>query len=84
VTDEERTREMLVQMATTLDRIFNGESSGLDRPNGFVLLAFPFDQPEGARTNYVSNVGHDGVLAALKEVVARLEGMVQETGATRR
>jgi predicted component of type VI protein secretion system len=80
---EEHTRDLMVQVATRLDRIFNGESSGLDRPTGFVLLVFPFDKPEGARTNYVSNAERDSMLVALKEIVARFEGRVQETGTTR-
>lgn len=38
------------------------------------LLISPFNAPEGARTNYVSNANRADMLVALKEIVARFEG----------
>ncbi len=38
------------------------------------LLISPFNAPEGARTNYVSNANRADMLTAMKEIVARFEG----------
>ena len=69
---------MLMQaLAGQLDVTFNGSGP---RKNGFVLLVFPFDGPEGARVNYVSNADRLGVLSTLKEVIARFEGQPLQKG----
>lgn len=72
--------ESLKALASGIDRILNGEARGPDRANGFVLLAFPFGSQDGRRVNYISNAERADMLAALKEIVARFEGRVQETG----
>lgn len=68
------TDHLLQSVAGALDAVFNGGDRGADRRNGFVLMVFPFDAPEGARVNYVGNADRESVRAALKEVVARFEG----------
>lgn len=72
------TTKMLQAIAGGLDSILNGE----ERPkkNGFVLLVFPFDGPENARTNYVSNAKREDIVVALKEIVARFEGQPELRG----
>ena len=74
------TIEHMQEIARGLDKILNGEAKGEDRTNGFVLLAFPFDGPEGQRVNYVSNAERDDIVAALKEIVARFEGQAFVSG----
>jgi len=41
---------------------------------------FPFDTPEGARTNYISNADRRDIVVALKEIVARFEGQPELKG----
>jgi hypothetical protein len=64
-------------VARKVDKELNG-ITGSNRI-GFVVLAFPFDAPEGARTNYISNADRASMLIALKEIVARFEGRAQDT-----
>lgn len=73
------TAEFMRRTAKALDRLLNGEAVGDDRPNGFVLLVFPFGVDDGRRINYVSNAARAEMLTALKEIVARFEGRVIET-----
>ena len=47
---------------------------------GVVLLIMDPGSEEGRRTNYVSNCDRADMLAALKEIIARFEGRVQEGG----
>ena len=68
------------EIAAGLDKILNGEAKGSDKANGFVLLTFPFDGPEGARVNYISNAERADMLVALKEIVSRFEGQAFVTG----
>lgn len=72
------TKDMMQAIAKGLDDILNGEAR--PRKNGFVVLVFPFDQHEGARTNYVSNCDRSDIVAALKEVTARFEGQPHQSG----
>ena len=72
------TKNMMQSMASALDDVLN--EKGKPKQNGFVLLVFPFDGPEGQRTNYVSNGQRQDVVAALKEVIARFEGQPQQSG----
>lgn len=72
------TKSMMQSMASALDDVLN--EKGKPKKNGFVLLVFPFDGPEGQRTNYVSNGQRQDVVVALKEVIARFEGQPQQTG----
>lgn len=72
------TQNMMQSMASALEDVLN--EKGKPKKNGFVLLVFPFDGPEGQRTNYVSNGQRQDVVVALKEVIARFEGQPQQTG----
>jgi hypothetical protein len=76
MTDE--TTAIMQTMAKTLDSFLNGKVE--PKRVGFVLLVFPFDGPEGARTNYVSNGERESTLIALREIVARMSGQHQEGG----
>jgi hypothetical protein len=66
----DRTKDIMLSIAGKVDEALN---TGAKRC-GFVVLVFPFDQPEGQRTNYVSNCDRKDMLTALKEVTARFEG----------
>ena len=67
-------------IAGSLDKVFNGDKRGKDRTTGFVLLVFPFDAAEGARTNYISNADRRDIIVSLKEIVARFEGQPEIKG----
>ena len=67
-------RAQMNTLAGSLDKAFNGDKRGKDRSTGFVLLMFPFDAAEGARTNYISNADRRDIVVAMKEIVARFEG----------
>lgn len=71
----DQTKDIMRAIALAVDKTINLESKRC----GFVILVFPFDQPEGARTNYVSNCDRKDMLTALKEVTARFEGRVITT-----
>lgn len=75
---EKRFRAQMNVLAQTLDEFLNGDATGADRKNGFVLLVFPFGH-EG-RANYISNAKREDVLVLLKEQVARFEGQADVTG----
>ena len=72
------TKTVMQSMAQAIDDILN--ERGKPKKNGFVLLVFPLDMPEGNRTNYISNSQRGDVVAALKEVVARFEGQAEQKG----
>lgn len=74
------TKEFMQGLALGLDTILNGDEAQSPTKMGFVLLTFPFDQVDGARTNYVSNCDRRDIIAALKEVTARFEGSPHQTG----
>ena len=69
---------ILQALAAGIDSALNGKQ----RPgqNGFVLLVFPFDGPDNARVNYVSNAKREDIVVALKEIVARFEGQPDTRG----
>lgn len=72
------THAIMQTMASTIDGFLNGKR--LPKRIGFAILVFPFDSPQGTRTNFVSNADRDDMIAALKEVAARFEGRMQESG----
>jgi hypothetical protein len=72
------TKHFMQALASGIDEILNGNV--LPKKNGFVVLVFPFDQVDGARTNYVSNCDRKDIIAALKEVTARFEGQPHQSG----
>jgi len=72
------TTELMQQLAKAIDLCLNGQET--PKRNGFCLFIFPFDGPEGAHTNYVSNTKRDDVKSAMKEVLARWEGQPHVSG----
>ncbi len=68
-------------IAQALDKVFNGDKRGRERPTGFVLMAFAeFDRGD-ARCNFISN-GADrrDVVVLMKEMIARFEGQPEVSG----
>lgn len=72
------TEEIMRAMAKAMDQALNGSNG--KKENGFVILIFPFDGPEGARVNYVSNADRRDIVAPLKEITARFEGQPLNPG----
>lgn len=72
------TEEIMRGMAKAMDQALNGSNG--KKENGFVILIFPFDGPDGARVNYVSNADRRDIVAALKEITARFEGQPHTRG----
>lgn len=72
--------EMMNALARGIDEILNGNAKGQDRPNGFVLLVFPFEGHEG-RCNYISN-GADrrDIVTLMREQIKRFEGQPEMKG----
>lgn len=78
---QEQYVEDMNAIARTLDEAFNGMLRGSHRKTGFVLLVFPFGNPERNRMNYISNGADRGdIVVALKELIANFEGRMQPTG----
>jgi len=77
------TQQNLTMLAKTLDLVLNGPVENIEQKmNGFVLLIFPFGQPEGEqRANYISNADREDIIAMMKEFIARSEGRMVESGA---
>lgn len=70
--------EMMNRLAGLLDHSVNPNMDAGQRPNGFVLMVFPFnrmgdDGPAPGRMNYISNANRDEVIAALEDQVQRLK-----------
>ena len=81
---EPKYHELMNQLARGIDEILNGNAKGKDRPNGFVLLVFPFEDghaPKDGRCNFISN-GADrrDVVTLMKEMIARFEGQPEMKG----
>lgn len=77
-------RKLMNDLAKQLDTTFNGDATGLDRKNGFMLLVFPFDEVSGkGRSNYISNASRADMIVMLKELVRRFEGQPEIKGGTR-
>jgi hypothetical protein len=77
--------EMMNKIAKGLDKIFNGDKKGNDRPTGFVLLVFPFDQeghaPKDGRCNFISNgADRKDLVVLFKEMISRFEGQPEMKG----
>lgn len=70
-------RSQMGALDNVLDMMFN---PNLKKEVGFVLLVFPFGEVEG-NCNYISNAEtKSGIANMLKEMAARLEGRVTESG----
>jgi len=75
--------EYLRNVASGLDTIFNGKKRGKDRPTGFVLLVYPFNEFEKGdnRCNYISNgADRKDIVVLFKELIRRFEGAPDVTG----
>lgn len=70
--------ETMRAIAEALDDVLNGARR--PKANGFVVLVFPLNGPEGARTNYVSNCDRKDIVVAMKEAIARFEGQPFQSG----
>lgn len=72
-------KELMNTLAGALDEIFNGKNvKSEDKKNGFALLVFPFTGKgtgTDERINYISNAQRPDMLTAMKEFIARSEGM---------
>jgi len=67
---EAKNRDIMVRTAKILDQMFE--------PYGFCLLVFPMEGGDG-RMNYISNAERATMLIAMKEFIARNEGLVPGT-----
>ncbi|MCH7938014.1 MAG: hypothetical protein IH994_13145 [Proteobacteria bacterium] len=77
---EKGQRQMMNDVARSLDKFFNGDKKWSDRKTGFVLLVFPFEGREG-RCNYISNgADRKDIVTMMKEQIARFEGQPELTG----
>jgi hypothetical protein len=72
-----KTNELMQTIAKSLDEILNKPG---EKKNGFVLFLFPFDGPEGARCNYVSNADRKDIIILMREMLARFEGQPELKG----
>ena len=78
---EDRYREMMNDVARSLDEVFNAGLRGGSRTTGFVLMVFPYGEAEGARCNYISNgADRQDVVTLMKEIIARFEGQPEMEG----
>lgn len=69
--------EVMSALAHVIDEILNGEET--PKPNGFLLMVFPFEGFDG-RCNYISNADRRDVVVLLKEQLARFEGQPEVRG----
>jgi hypothetical protein len=75
--------EKMNVIAGALDKMFNGEAKGADRPTGFVLMVFPFAEFDAGdtRCNYISNgANRADVVTLMREMIARFEGQPEQKG----
>lgn len=65
---EGKHRKLMNRVARALDKRFKGY--------GFALFVFDFDRTDGGgRVNYISNGRREDMIVAVKEWIARAEGM---------
>lgn len=77
---EDKHREFMRALAQGIDKLLNGDKTGKDRENAFVLMIFPFGDFDG-RCNYISNgVSRKDMVVLLKEQAARFEGQPEIEG----
>ena len=70
--------DVMQLLARQVDTVLN-QPKGV-KVNGFVILVFPFEGKPGSQVNYVSNTDRKTMIVAMKEIIARFESRVQETG----
>lgn len=79
---EARYIESMQRLAAQLDHAYNPQlKEGAKRTVGFALLVFDMNEaqaPDHSRMNYISNARRPDMLSALKELVANLEGRMQD------
>lgn len=71
--------EIMNALAQGLDDALNGDAHGDDRKVGFVLLTYNIGDLGKDRLNHVNYVGNGDrkdVYAALKELIARWDGVI--------
>jgi hypothetical protein len=69
--------EKMTAVARAVDEFLNGDVQ--PKPNGFILMVFPFEGHEG-RCNYMSNADRADVVTMLKHQIKRFEGQPDVTG----
>jgi hypothetical protein len=74
---EPKLHEMMNALARGLDDVLNADTR--PKPNGFVLMVFPFEGFEG-RANYISNANRKDIIVLLKEQLARFQGQPDMKG----
>ncbi len=73
--------ETMNNLAEAIDELFNGKNSSLNKEVGFALLVWKFGGEEGRRCNYIANTkDRAGIIAMMKEVIARWEGQPEISG----
>lgn len=70
--------QLMNELGRGIDDVLNLNSAA-GKVNGFVLMAFPFENHNG-RCNYVSNATRETVIVMLKEQLARFEGRMGSDG----
>jgi hypothetical protein len=79
---ESKIKQTANGIAAAIDEALNPDGK---KEWGFALLMFRLgDNREGDRMNYISNAKRDGMLAAMKEFIARNEGTYIENPMKRR
>lgn len=68
--------EKMNQLARLVDKYFNGDTKGVNRETGFVLLVYKYGVPkEGDCCNFISNgADRKDLIVLFKEMIARFEG----------
>jgi hypothetical protein len=75
---EPSTSQMMRDAAQAVDRFFNGDLRGPDRPTGFVLLVFPFNGDRDSMVNYISNgVERADMVKMLRSMANRFDEATQ-------
>lgn len=80
---QEQYRQQMITVVQALDHHFNGDKRGKDRPTGFVLMVYPFENFDkgDSRCNYMSNgANRKDIVALMKEMIARFEGQPEIKG----
>jgi hypothetical protein len=72
---QQKYKDQLRAIAKTLDEFLNGPDPA-PRKLGFAVLMFEIgDNSDKAKVNYISNCQREDMLVAMKEFIARAEGM---------
>ena len=78
---EEVYRAKMQGVAEAIDVTFNGQVAAPNKQIGFVLLLFPYGEPQASRLNYISNGPNRADIAMMfREMAAKFDGQPQVTG----